>query len=229
MPAKPITFLNVKYKTQGEFEKFVKKIIYNDIGLCNDIKNTNKDKYYKLIEILKRHPEFNSKTKNMCNIKIANDTLNKKALKTLIIKNDGTEVDISWRCAITGKHKSEKHELISAMRSSIDKQIHQFKIENKNKCCQICGNSERLDVDHNDTKNSAFDELVFNFIKENTDIEKPDEFGELNDNTHRRRFLEKDNKFKDRWIEYHYQNASLRMLCHTCNISRPKTKNKLVL
>ena len=229
MTPKPVTFLNTEYKTQGEFEKYVKKIIYEDIGICNDIKNTYPAKYYILIKILERHPEFNSKTENMCNIKIVCDTLNKKALKILIIKNDGREVDISWRCAITGKHKSKKYDLMSAMRSSIDSQIHQFRTEHNNDCCQLCGNIERLDVDHNDAKNSAFDELVSNFIEKNNDIEIPDKFGELNDDTHRRRFLEKDSVFKDKWLEYHNEHAILRMLCHTCNISRPKTKNKLVL
>ena len=89
MPRKPVTFLNTEYKTQGEFEKYVKKIIYEDIGICNDVKNAYPDKYNILIKILERHPDFNSKNENMCNIKIMYDTLNKKALKILIVKNDG--------------------------------------------------------------------------------------------------------------------------------------------
>lgn len=229
MPRKPVTFLNKEYKTQKEFEKYVKKIIYNDIGICNDVKNTYQDKYYLLLKILERHPNFNSKTENMCNIKIVCDTLNKKALKILILKNDGTNIDISWRCAITGKPKSKKFELMSAMRSSIYSQIYKFRIEHNNDCCELCGNTTQLDVDHDDTKNSAFDELVFNFLKKNNDIEIPDKFEEVNDNTHRRKFLEKNNVFKDKWIEYHNKHASLRMLCHTCNISRPKTNNKILL
>ena len=229
MPRKPVTFLNTEFKTQGEFGKYVEKIIYEDIGICNDIKNTYPDKYYILIKILERHPNFNSKTENMCNIKIVCDKLNKKALKILIINNDGRYVDISWRCAITAKHKSKKHDLMSAMRSSIDPQILQFRREHNNDCCQLCGNIERLDVDHNDEKNSAFDEIVLNFIKKNNDMKIPDKFGELNDDTHRRRFLEEDTLFKDKWIKYHKDHSSLRMLCHNCNICRSKTKNKFVL
>jgi len=229
MPRKPITFLNTEYKTQGDFEKYVKKIIYEDIGICNDIKNRYPDKHRLLIKILERHPEFDSKTKNMCNIKIDKDTLNRKGLKILIVKNDGALIDISWRCAITGNKKSKKSELMSAMRSSIDEQIHHFKTIDKNYSCELCGNNERLHVDHNDTKKSAFDELVFNFIQENNDIEIPDNFGELNDGTHRRCFLEQNNTFRDKWVAYHRQYALLRMLCHNCNIRRPKTKRKLIL
>ena len=118
---------------------------------------------------------------------------------------------------------------MSAMRSSIDSQIKEFRREHNNDSCQICGNIERLDVDHNDTKNSAFDELVLNFINENKDVKIPDKFGELNDNTHRRTFLDQDVVFKDNWLKYHKKHASLRMLCHTCNICRAKTKNKIVL
>jgi hypothetical protein len=54
MPRKPVTFLNTKYKTQGEFGQYVKKFLYDDIGPCNDIKNTYPEKYNILIKILER-------------------------------------------------------------------------------------------------------------------------------------------------------------------------------
>ena len=61
---KSIIFLDKTYKTQGEFELFVKKVIYDDIGICNDVKNKHPSHYITLIEILKRHPDFFSKTQN---------------------------------------------------------------------------------------------------------------------------------------------------------------------
>tara|TARA_Y100000389_G_scaffold175039_1_gene185487 strand:+ start:1097 stop:1783 length:687 start_codon:yes stop_codon:yes gene_type:complete len=228
MTRNQVVFLDNIYKTHRDFEQYVKKLIYEEIGVCLDVKNTYPDKYKILIQLLERHPEFNSKSKNMCNIKIINDVLNVKALKTIIIKNHG-EIDISWRCAITGKHKPFKYELMSAMRSSIDEQIYDFKINYKNNSCELCDSVKEIQVDHNDTKNSAFDELVYKFVKENNNIKIPDNFGELNDGTHRRCFLEKNYIFRDKWVEYHRRNAILRMLCHKCNISRPKTKIKLVL
>ena len=227
MVRKPVTFLNTEYKTQGEFGNFVKNFI-EEIGICNDVKNVYKDKYSILIKILERHPNWNSKSENMRNIKISRNVLNKKALEIHIIKDD-EEIDISWRCAITGKDKSKKSELIEAMRVSVIEQTQNFRENSDIYCCELCGNKERLDVDHNDEKNSAFDELAFNFIKENSGIKIPDNFGELNDGTYRRCFLEKDYVFKETWIKYHRNHAILRMLCHTCNINRPKTKKKLVL
>ena len=118
---------------------------------------------------------------------------------------------------------------MSAMRVSVEDQIHDFRRKCEIYCCELCGNNERLDVDHNDEKNSAFDELAYNFVKENNDIKIPDNFGELNDGTNRKCFLEKDSVFRDKWVEYHRQHAILRILCHPCNITRPKTKIKLVL
>jgi hypothetical protein len=70
MPRKPIIFLDKIYKTQSEFEAFVKKLLYKDIGICNDVKNSYPSHYITLIEILKRHPDFILKTQNMCKIKI---------------------------------------------------------------------------------------------------------------------------------------------------------------
>ena len=230
MPRKsrPINFLNKQYKTQGEFEKFVKQIIYDDIGICFDVKNKHPDKYNILIKILERHPEWNSKSLNIRTIKIIKDALNVKALQIIIIKDSG-EVDISWKCAITGKHKSKKSELMMAMRVSVEEQIHDFRRTCGIYCCELCGDDRTLDVDHNDEKKSSFNELVYNFVNENNDIKIPNNFDEVNDGTHRRCFLEKDYVFRDKWVEYHRQHAILRILCHPCNISRPKTKNKLVL
>lgn len=228
MPRKPVVFLDKEYKTQGEFEKYVRKIIYDEIGICYDVKNTYPDKYNILIKILERHPNFNSKSENMCNIKIIKDALNFRALQIIILKNDNSEIDISWRCAITGKHKPKKSLLTGAMRTSIEDQIHTFRRNCDTYTCELCGSVEELHVDHNDEKKSAFDELANNFVKENNNI-YPDKFGDLEDGTNRRCFLKEDNDFKKKWIEYHHKHAILRILCRKCNLSRPKTKNKLVL
>jgi len=224
MPRKPIIFLDKTYKTQGEFESFVKNLIYNNIGICDDIKNMHPSHYITLIEVLKRHPDYISKIQNMCKIKIIRDTLNINALKIIIIKTDESEIDISWKIAITGKPKGNKHELMSAMRSSVDEQIFQFRKDNAEKCV-LCPNTDKLHVDHI----IHFDEIALNFINimEDKNINIPNTFGDTNDDTHRRCFLETDNTFKNEWIDYHYKHATLRMLCQTCNLTRTKTKHKV--
>lgn len=223
MPRISIIFSGKTYKTQGEFESYVKKLIYTDIGVCNDIKNIHPYHFNTLIELLKRHPDFICKTKNMCNIKIIRDKLNINALKIIIINTDASEIDISWKCAITGKKKGNKHELMSAMRSSIDEHIFQFKNDSQEKCV-LCPNTDKLHVDHI----IHFDEIVFNFINimKSQNINIPDTFADTNDDTHRRCFLPIDEEFKNKWVDYHYKYASLRMLCQNCNLTRSKTNHK---
>ena len=62
MPRNPVIFLDKTYKTQGEFEAFVKNLIYNEIGICDDIEVIHPSHYIMLIEILKRHPDYIKKT-----------------------------------------------------------------------------------------------------------------------------------------------------------------------
>jgi 5-methylcytosine-specific restriction endonuclease McrA len=113
---------------------------------------------------------------------------------------------------------------MSAMRSSIDDQIHQFRKDNEAKCV-LCFSTDKLHVDHI----IQFDEIAFNFIEfiKDKNITIPNTFIDTDDNTHRKCFLEIDNNFKNEWINYHYIYASLRILCQTCNLTRPKTKTKL--
>ena len=224
MTRKHIIFFDTIYKTQAEFETFVKNLIYFEIGICNDVKNMHPSHFITLIEILKRHPNFIQKTQNMDNIKIIRDSLNKKAYKIIIINTDDSEIDISWKCAVTGKMKGNKHELMSAMRSSIDKQILQFRKDNDLKCV-LCNDIDKLHVDHI----IHFDEIALNFINimESKNIKIPDTFGDTNDNTHRRCFLQIDHNFKKEWFEYHFTHANLRILCQKCNLTRTKTKHKI--
>ena len=180
--------------------------------------------YIMLIEILKRHPDYIKKTQNMCKIKIMKDTLNITALKLIIINADKTENDISWKLAITGKPKSNKNELRSAMRSSVDSQISEFRKCNEQKCV-LCSNTDKLHVDHI----IHFEELALTFINimESQNINVPNTFGDTHDDTHRRYFLEVDCNFKNEWVDYHYKHATLRILCQACNLTRTKSKHKI--
>jgi 5-methylcytosine-specific restriction endonuclease McrA len=224
MPREQIKILDLTFKSKADFKAYVKNLIYNDISLCDSVLSMKPDLFNILVEILKRHPDFNNKTKKMCDLKIVRDTLNKKAFKIMIINNDSTEIDISWHVAIDGKHKSDKAELVSALRSSIESQILNFKNKSEQKCV-ICSNTDNLHVDHI----IHFDELVYNFITimKSENYEIPNKFGELDDSTHRRCFLDSDFNFKSRWLAYHREHATFRILCMKCNLSRVKSHIKI--
>ena len=215
--AKVVVLNDKKFISLKKFEEYVKNIIYDKIGLCSDIK-LQSEYYDDLIEILKRHPEFEEKTKNMKTLKIERDSCNKKAFKIIIINDDNTTDDISWRCAISGKGASTKHELMSAMRNSIVEQILDFKKNNDN-VCDMCESRDVVHIDHI----IHFDIIAENFINKMKlkSIKIPDKFDD-DKNTHRRTFLANDNYFELKWKKYHQRKSKLRILCDKCNLSRSK-------
>ena len=43
--------------------------------------------------------------------------------------------------------------------------------------------------------------------------------------SHSKIFINTDNEFEDSWNEFHRTNATLRILCKNCNLSRPKSRS----
>ncbi len=133
----------------------------------------------------------------MKDLKIIQDTLNKKALKIIIINNDNSEIDISLKTTISGKHKSTKFELYSALRTSIESQILHYKNNNIH-IYKICKSCENLHIDHKNYFEKIADDFL-NEIKTHNIDKIPNNFGEINDNTHRRCFLIDDILFENKW------------------------------
>lgn len=110
---------------------------------------------------------------------------------------------------------------MSAMRSSIDEQIYLFRKENEQRCV-FCDSVNELQVDHE----IHFDTIATNFI-DSVGIENiPKTFGNTDDGTNRKCFLEIDDNFKNEWTDYHRKHATLRMLCKKCNLTRPNAPRK---
>ena len=222
MVREPIVFLNKTYKSQSAFEVYVRGLIYIDIGECLDVAKCHPDKYIELLEVLKRHPEYLSKTENIKSLKIRRDKLNRSGLQLLIMNIDSSETDISWKTAITGKHTKFEHELRGAFRTSVDAQIKRFKANSKQKC----GLCDRIYGEFHADHIVHFEALVQDFLEICAKNEKkiPTILDSMTDGTFRRCFSTKDNSFKDEWYLYHENHASLRILCKTCNLTRPKFK-----
>lgn len=213
-----IIFNGNLFKSKKSFREYITKII-KDIGECDDIKNYNRKYYDILLELLKRHPHYDSKSKDMINLKLIPNVWNNKSLELRIVKEDGTDIDISWsKACIDGKSNTSETNLKKAMRSSIDNQIHDFKERYNDNICQICKKeTKQVHVDHI----IFFDTLVVEFINHKK-MNKPTEFGDKEDGTNRPCFLNSDIGFESEWLEYHYRNAKLRILCKDCNLRRPK-------
>lgn len=213
-----VEFMDKIFNTKKSFEKYIRNIIYNEIGVCDDIKNIYPEKYEILLNLLKRHPNYSYKTRKMNNLKFIIDPLNKRGLKLIVVRNNDEE-SISWTTAIRGKNKSSKILFCESLRVAIEGQIKEFK-KNKLKFCEICGCGGEIHVDHI----KHFSELVCNFLiqmkKEHQKIHKY--FIKTKDGTDR--VCLKNKKFEKKWIDFHKKNATLRILCRNCNLKRKNSK-----
>ncbi len=214
------------FETQNKFKNYIQDFIYKDIKYCDDIKGKKPEQYNKLIELLKRHPEWKSKSNNMINIETKpNDRkyckkYNMQSIHMNIVKENNIKVDISWNTAIKAKCKTEEQNLVDAMRKSIEPQIRQFRQNSVQKCVKCDKINCHFHVDH---YTPQFDELKNNFIHyiKRTNITIPKSFDDNDDYTSR--FKQNDEVFKRKWILFHKENATLRILCENCNLCRKKS------
>jgi hypothetical protein len=196
--------------TKKELIEYYKTLIYK-VGLCQSLKTNHFDIYLEFMDLFTNHPDYPEKIKNVVDISIVKNKLN-KYLELHIIKDDDTTDNISYRCCINKPSKDRN--LKNAMRYAIFPQIFEF----KNKCefleCYFCKSKENIEIDHN----ILFKILYDDFTKDRNDI--PLSF---DDNYYNSAVFKKDDKqFQNDWIEYHKKNAILQCLCKTCNLKRER-------
>ena len=210
----------ITYKSQTDFKKYAIELIYKKIGLCENIKDHI---YYdELLDLLKRHPNYKTKTEYMINLAIRKGKPNISSLAVWIIKsNNKPDEDISWaKNCINSKNNSKQFELNSALRSSIQQQIMNYKNSTSHKCVKCNINADHVDhINH-------FELLTDMFLKKYNKNLIPSDFDDMTDGSGRRCFKSKDNIFEKEWQEFHKNNAKLRILCKKCNLTRPKYKKK---
>jgi hypothetical protein len=208
----------IHYNSKTKFGEYCKDLIYNRIGECDSVKDKSEDLFNEVLILLKRHPRYEEKIKNMKDIKFIQNMRNRKALECRIIYSDNTDKDISWTYARDSRLPSQEEYLTKALRSSVMFQIMNFK-KNNDPVCTKCNSVEDLHCDHI----IHFEKLTHDFLKIYND-KIPSEFAQLNDGSNFTCFLYSDYDFEDKWKEYHYENAKLRILCQNCNLTRAKSK-----
>jgi hypothetical protein len=138
----------------------------------------------------------------------------KKGIGVQIVRSDMTEENFSWRKCVELTTGTMKPKIVSVFRASINKQISDFR-DNSVLTCVKCGSSEHPQIDH---KNPTFQQMFDDFTGENglpTDVyQDKDNLAPV--------FLPEDKIYEDRWVSYHKENATLRVLCRNCNCSRKK-------
>jgi len=206
-------------KTQSSLKNHFREII-DRIGVCDSIKTKYPKEYIDFCEVFKRHSEYPDKFIGLVDIKIDYNKVFTHELVVYIIKTNGEIDNVSvMKNCITGKPKDN---LKIAMRVSIEPQIYEYKKKNMIRTCELCGSQEKIEIDHHSEK-MPFEKLYIDFMKLNK-LQIPETFNETK--SHMKSFTPLDYKFEEMWIQYHKDNAILRMLCGSCNNSQPKYKKK---
>lgn len=189
------------------------------IGLCDSVKAKSNTWFQDIYHILLRHPNAEDKLHHLEDFSVVRNVLKPSSFVIHIKKKDGTVDDVSWLSCVTGKPRSAKQLLHSALRYSIEPQIQQYRDSISLDQCVLCQSSTNgtPHIDHF----VQFEQLVHDFYQTIT-IPVPNEVDAVNDYSGRRCFKSTDQTFQELWEDYHRKHASLRVLCATCNLSRPK-------
>lgn len=224
---KQIIIGNKIFLTQTECEKYTRSIL-TELGITDSVKIKNEEYFNFLILLCKRHPRHLDKLNKIVDFQIYQDVLNKRGLALNIVNNDNTYTEISWKKCVTGTGKSPKTLFNSALRQCISYQIKEFRDASDLSYCRECNcllDDKTLHIDHHEIQ---FIKLVEDFLEINKEtIIIPIEYNKKNI-TFETLFKEKDMWIGKLFEPYHLQNATLRVLCETCNLTREKYKKQSV-
>ena len=194
--------------TQKAKIEYFKKIL--DKGVCSSLVKERPTDYREMMELFANHPEYPYKTRDVVDMNITRNTLNRTAFQFNLIRKNGEIEDISYRYCISKPR--ENHKFLDAMRNCIKPQIWTFRNNLNDVKCELCKKTENIHIDHI----YMFKNLVIDFLIINPD--KPHVFNDSSDNTYV--FRSEDVEYANKWYEYHKLNATLRPLCAKCNLTR---------
>lgn len=207
----------LEFKTKKECYNYTRNII-NNLGCCN----INKDHIYFcfFLNLIQNHPEYDDKKGiGIDYFYIQSNLLNKKYYQTMIKRLDGSEIDFSWVYCCQFKERTMSDDLTRAMREAIKYDTIKYKKKQDKLICNFCKTENELYENyHVDHHNPSFQILKDNFLQL-TKYQIPDSFGDCNYLTI---FLDKDEKFKNDWNDYHNKNCKFQILCRDCNLRKKK-------
>jgi len=131
---------------------------------------------------------------DICYFSIVPNRINTKTYECQVHFENGSIKVFSWNKCVMNRIETDHHKLRNIMRSAIVSDILSFK--EKAICCNYCGNVEYLHADHIE----PFRDLADKFIL-------------LNGNNSTEEWV-------NAWKIYHKQNATLQILCASCNYKK---------
>lgn len=217
---------NKVFATKGECEAFFCKML-NRYRSGDLVSQQDADC---LLSLLEYHPDVEEKIG--CGVKqfmVMQEPFYKKYNHFLIVRNDNSTVDFSYKKCISTAKTTHLQEVIKACRYDVVDQIAKFRSmafgTKKYVRCGITGlnvQSKDAHIDHKPPK--TFNQLVFLFLKDNNltldqvAIDKLDDVGDIANRTLR------DESLRKRWQQYHQQHADLRVTLDHANLGQAKVK-----
>ena len=181
--------------------------------------STSSDIFAFYFDLVHRHPDAPRKlAAGIADFKVVPTERDPRAKELQIIHTDGTCSSISRKTCISQRTETSHGLLRAAMRTAIEDQIDQFRTLHSE--CQRCGEGAISgDVDHI----LPFEQLASNFCQHRADI--PTEFTKKY-GTNQHCFTAASVAFSTEWQHYHRENATLRLLCKPCHMSRSAWETK---
>ena len=183
--------------------------------------NREHEAFVDILEIMMAQDQWLDKLDTIQAFKVTRSRLNKALILQVRVNNSARWLTVSWRKGSSKKRK-EEDPLQSAFRQAIYRQIMLWKKTFGPGECTECKDVQhahlKLHVDH---KDPSFLQLTKDFLEKPINKEVPTEF----DYHYKcgRKFKKKDNRFKQRWQNYHRKHAVLQWLCRKCNLSKKRT------
>ncbi|WP_446084110.1 DUF3223 domain-containing protein [Acinetobacter sp. 1125_18A] len=202
-------WLERSYKTKKSLTDEIRKII-NQID--DDYFITDEEDLELLTWVLSHHHDYLSKIDGSTNfkIKVRRSLANSGNKELLIIRDDGTEVDISWTKALNPQGSStHKEDLRNAAVQAINYQVLQFKDKNTDTICCLCKMQieEKIEACHYEPR---LDELLTQFFGDKDEMEKI----EIKDGSYASRYF--DPELSERWTTFHANHATLKPAHKKC-------------
>jgi hypothetical protein len=198
---------NMQFKDKDELYNSTKKKLETLNGLI--LEEGHIDFQY-FVDLFHLHHDVASKIGDgIKGFRISKNPINKKAMATFLIRNDGTEIDFSWKNCCTQVWKKDKRFYYDAMRSSIVRTKPYAKNE-----CEICKTVNGPFEKHHAT---PFRNIADQFIKEHPEILK----AKLTNGVGT--YFHCDSKdIEQLWIDYHDTVVRWMYLCRTCHNKEDK-------
>ena len=211
----------------GKAKKDYVRGVIAGIGICDSVKAVSMDAYDTVLAIVQNHPEATAKLKDIEDFYIIKNRMG-AGFTLMIKKTGGGDIDVSYITSATGNGPSERTVFHECLRVSVGPQIRKFKSESPETMCALCSKPLTKDTGREaDHYGVHFATIVDDFVEMQTaPFTYPTETKECNDKTHRYRLTDADSELEEAFIEYHEQEAKLRLTCKKCNQSRGGPKRR---